>query len=167
MKLIACLLIIALCSYIGRLFAKRAAQRLDFFREYQAAYISLSDRIAGTNMELFKALDSSCDLSLRPFFRDCSRMLKDSPQSRFSSIWNYCLERSRPTALTRDDLKIVSSGGEAIEALCMNPCEKQANIYIKRISGYLDKVETDKQKKCRIYNTTGVLTGLLIALLMI
>ena len=167
MKLIACLLIIVLCSYIGRLLSKRAAQRLDFFREYQAAYISLSDRIAGTNLELCKALDSSRESSFRAFFRDCSSMLKDSPQSRFSSIWNYCLERSKPTALTKEDLKVVSSGGEAIETLCMNPCEKQANVYIKRISGYLELVEADKQKKCRIYNTTGVLTGLLIALLMI
>lgn len=167
MKLIACLLVIALCSYIGRLFSKRTAQRLDFFMEYQTAYVSLSDRIAGTNMELCKALDSSFGSSLGAFFCDCSRILKDSPQSRFSSIWNYCLEKSRPAALTKEDLKIVSSGGEAVEVLCMNPCEKQANIYIKRISGYLDKLETEKQKKCRIYNTTGVLTGLLIAILMI
>lgn len=167
MKLIACLLIIALCSYIGRLLSKRAAQRLDFFREYQTAYISLSDRITGTNLELSKALNFSCDNSLRPFFCECSSMLKSSPQSRFSSIWSYCFENSRPTALTKEDLKIVCSGGEATEILCMNPNEKQANVYIKRISGYIDALETDKQKKCRIYNTTGVLTGLLIALLMI
>jgi stage III sporulation protein AB len=167
MKLIACLLIIAMCSYIGRLLSKRAAQRLDFFREYQAAYISLSGRIVGTNLELCKALDSSCDNSLREFFRGCSRLLKDSPQSRFTTIWNHCTKKSMPTCLTKDDLKVFSSGGEAIETLCMNPCERQADIYIKRISGYLEKLETDKQKKCRIYNTTGVLTGLLIALLMI
>jgi stage III sporulation protein AB len=167
MKLIACLLIIALCSYIGRLFAKRAAQRLDFFREYQTAIISLSGRIAGTNLELCKALESSCGSSLRVFFGDCSNLLKESPQSRFSAIWKHCFEKIKPTSLTVEDLKIVYSGGEAIEALCMNPCEKQADIYIRRISGYLDGLETEKQKKCRIYNTTGVLTGLLIALLMI
>jgi stage III sporulation protein AB len=167
MKLIACLLIIALCSYIGRLLSKRAAQRLDFFREYQTAYISLSDRIVGINLELSKALDSSCDNNMRGFFCDCSIMLKDSPQSRFSSIWNYCLEKMKPTPLTKDDIKFVSSGGESIEALCMNPYEKQANVYIKRISEYIDRLETDKQKKCRVYNTSGVLTGLLIALLMI
>lgn len=167
MKLIACLLIIALCSYIGRLLAKRTVQRLDFFRDYQSAYISLSDRITGTNMELCKALDTSCDNSLHEFFRGCSSMLKHSPQSSFSSIWHHCLEKSRPSNLTKDDLKIIYSGGEAIETLCMSPNEKQANVYIKRISAYIDLLETEKQKKCRIYNTTGVLTGLLIALLMI
>lgn len=167
MKLIACLLIFALCSYIGRLLSKRAVQRLDFFREYQTACISLSDRIVGTNLELCKALNSSCDNSLRAFFCGCSRMLKDSPQSRFSYIWNRCFEKTKPSSLSKDDLKIVASGGEAIEALCINPREKQADIYIKRIAGYIDVLEAEKQKKCRIYNTAGVLTGLLIALLMI
>ncbi len=167
MKLIACLLIIALCSYIGRLLAKRTVQRLEFFREYQAAFISLSERIAGTSLELYRALELSCGNSIRTFFMDCSRMLKNSPQSRFSYIWDHCFERSKPTSLSKADLRFIDSGGEAIESLCNNPCEKQANIYIKRISGYLDELEEEKQKKCRIYNTTGMLTGLLIALLMI
>ncbi len=167
MKLIACLLIIALCSYIGRLFSKRAAQRLDFLREYQTAYISLSDRIAGTNLELCRALESSCTNSLHAFFCDCSKMLKNAPQSKFSSIWRNSFEKSRPPSLSADDIKIIKSGGEAIEALCMNPCEKQANVYLRLVSGYLEKLETEKLKKCRIYNTTGVLTGMLIALLMI
>lgn len=167
MKLIACLLVVALCSYIGRLLSKRQAQRLDFFREYQVAVVALSDRIVGANLELCKALDTSCDNGLREFFCDCSDMLKHSPQSRFSSIWNKCFENERPTFLIKDDLKMVCAGGESIETLCMNPGENQANIYIKRISGYLDRLETDKQRKCKIYNTTGMLTGLLIALLMI
>jgi stage III sporulation protein AB len=167
MKLIACLLVVALCAYIGRLLSRRATQRLDFFREFQSSMICLTDRITGMNLELYKALEAPRDSALGGFFRSCSRMLKDSPQKRFAGIWRNCFDGMRLSFLTKEDLKVVYAGGEAVETLCMNPSEKQAGAYIRMLGGYVGEMETDKRRKCKLYNTTGMLTGLLIALLMI
>ena len=62
---------------------------------------------------------------------------------------------------------ILSEGGEALEALCTNPSEKQAAIFLKRLSGHIAALEQEKSKKCKLYNTAGVLAGLMIALLVI
>jgi stage III sporulation protein AB len=167
MKLLACLLVVALCAYIGRLLSRRASQRLEFFRNYRSSMIYLSDRITGMNLELFKALEAPGDSVLNGFFRNCSRMLKDSPQKRFSAIWNACFDDMRLSFLTKEDVNIVRAGGEAIETLCMNPSERQSGAYAGLLAGYVSEMETDKRKKCRLYNTTGMLAGLLIALLMI
>jgi len=167
MKLLACLLVVVICGYIGRLMSKRTGQRLDFFREYHSSLINLSDRIVGMNLELCKALDASGSGTVRIFFGRCSNTLKGSPRTSFSSIWDKNFESMKLTNLTRDDVSVISSGGDAIESLCMNPSEKQAHAYIKRLSGYMDSLEAEKRKKCKLYNTSGMLTGLLIALLMI
>jgi stage III sporulation protein AB len=167
MKLIACLLVIALCAYIGRLLSKRAAQRLEFFREYQTSMIFLSDRITGMNLELFKALDTPRGSMLNGFFRSCSQRLKDSPQKSFAGIWKQCFDVLHLSFLTKEDLRVVYAGGEAIETLCMNPSERQAGAYTRLLTSYVGDMETEKRKKCKLYNTAGMLTGLLIALLMI
>ncbi len=167
MKLLACLLVIAICGYIGRLMSKKTAQRLDFFREYHSSLINLSDRIVGMNLELCKALEASGSGQVRLFFGKCSKTLKRSPRTSFKSIWDENFESFKLTYLSREDVSVVSSGGDAIESLCMNPSEKQAHTYIKRLSGYMDSLEAEKRKKCKLYNTSGMLTGLLIALLMI
>ena len=77
------------------------------------------------------------------------------------------MEKFRLTFLSKEDLNFVLSGGEAVENLCMNPSEKQSVTYLKSLAGYVDEIEADKRKKCKLYNTTGILAGLFIALLII
>lgn len=167
MKLILCTAIVILSAYIGRLLAKRMAQRLDFFREYQSAMIGLADRIVGMNLELYKALDAPRGGFLGAFFRDCARALKNAPQSGLERIWKDCFEKRGYTFLAKEDAAVVLAGGAATEALCKNPSEKQAEGYAKRLAAYIDEMEAEKRKKCKLYNTAGILAGLFIALLVI
>ncbi|MGI5849709.1 MAG: stage III sporulation protein AB [Christensenellales bacterium] len=169
MKLIFCLIIVVLSGYIGRLLSKRVVQRMDFFREYQSAIIYLTDRVVGMNLELFKALNTSEEKIIYVFFEDCSNMLRNMPQTSFTSIWKKSFEKNSTdyTFLNRDDIRIVLNGGEAIEALCRNPTEKQAETYTKRLAAYIAEMEADMRKKCKLYNTSGILAGLFIALLVI
>lgn len=167
MKLGLCLLIVMLSAYIGRLLSKKVSQRLTFFREYQAAIIYLTDRMVGLSLELCKALDAPADNDILAFFNQCSKSLKSSPQSRFFDIWKRSFNKSEHSFLTKDDIKMFLDGGEAIETLCKNPSEKQANAYIKRLSGFINEMEIDKRKRCKLYNSAGVLAGLFIALMVI
>ena len=165
MKLILCLFIVALCTYIGRLLAKKMAQRLAFFREYQAAVIYLADRIVGARLELIRALDGAQNEWMHAFFMRCANMLKTNPRLRFTAIWERCFDARG--ALTREDMAIVLEGGEAIEMLCRNPSPRQAEAYLRRIAAYIGDLENEKKKKCRLYNASGVLAGLFIALMVI
>ncbi len=169
MKLLLCIVIVALCVYAGRLFSKRASQRLEFFREYNSAIVYISDRIVGLNLELCRAIDLKGDSPLRGFLGDCSTVLKTSPQKRFKSIWKRSFDNNLSSLgfLSKDDIRLICDGGEAIETLCMNPSEKQAEGYVKRLAAYVNEMETEKRKKCKLYNTVGILSGLFIALLII
>jgi stage III sporulation protein AB len=162
-------MIVVVSTAIGRLFAKRMADRLSFFREYQLSYMQLTDRVVGINLELYKALISCQEGTLKALFESCAAALKKTPQAAFQNIWQLCFTRLKSDfgGLSKDDVQIVLEGGGAIEALCMNPSEKQAGLYLKRLSGYTAVLETEKNKKCKLYNTTGVLAGLMIALLVI
>jgi len=167
MKLIACLLIVALSAYIGRLLSKNTENRLNFFRNYHEAVITISERIINMNLELFKALKINTGYGLTEFFYDCSNELKCCPQSSFSDIWLKCIDKAKFTCLSKEDIKVMKRGGEAIENICGNPSEKQALAYTKSLSAYVEQMEKDKHKRCKLYNTTCILAGLFIALLMI
>jgi|AGTN01.2.fsa_nt_gi Stage III sporulation protein AB (spore_III_AB). len=169
MNLLMCLAIVLLCGYIGRQLSRRAAQRLAFFREYESAVVSLADSITGMNLELRRALEAPCGDAMQPFMRDCAQRLKASPQRRFAAIWKECFERhvQKLSNLTKEDVRVITDAGEAVEALCRNPSRKQAEGYLKRLEAYIAEMEIEKRKKCRLYNAAGLLTGLFIALLVI
>lgn len=169
MNLILCILIVVLSTALGRLFAGRMSDRLAFYREYQLAYTQLTDRIVGINLELYKALKSCRGGRVEALLSGCADALKMSPQAAFSDTWrqSFLSLKGEYGYLTKDDLQIVMEGGGAIEALCANPSEKQAGLYLKRLSSFLTILENEKIKKCKLYNTAGVLSGLMIALLVI
>lgn len=168
MKLFLCFVIVVLSAYMGRLFSKKVAQRLIFFREYQSAIIYLTDRIVGIHMELAKALDGCENNQIRAFFGECSNILKNNPQLRFATIWEKSFKKHiLHYSLTKEDNVVVIDGGGAIETLCKNPSGKQAETYLRRLTVYISEMEIDKRKKCKLYNTSGVLAGLFIALLVI
>ncbi|MFA5675185.1 MAG: stage III sporulation protein AB [Christensenellales bacterium] len=169
MKLIMCAAVIAVCAALGRQFSARMIQRLLFFREYQSALTYLSDKVVGLNIELCKALKACDNDCVQPFFDACAAALRETPQLSLKSIWRECLSdfRSRLSFLTKEDMRFLNDGGAAAEALCANPSERQAALYLKRLGAHLDFLETEKNKKCRIYNMAGLLGGLMIALLVI
>jgi len=169
MNLILCMVIVIISTAMGRIFAGRTADRLLFIREYQQAVTHLSDKVVGLNLELYKALQSSHSGRIGFVFDDCASVLKKSPKSSVRHIWKNSFARSKTQHgfLTQDDIQIVFDGGDAIEALCKNPSEKQADLYLKRLSEYVTSLENEKIRKCKLYNTAGVLTGLMIALLVI
>ncbi len=169
MNFIFCIVIVIISTGIGRLFAGRMAQRLEFFREYQNAVTYLSDKVVGLNMELYKALSSCRSTYIRSVFMACAYALKKTPQTEFSDIWRQSFEQQRTDFgyLSKTDSQIILDGGTAVEALCKNPSEKQAALYLKRIGDYTAALELEKVKKCKLYNTAGVLAGLMVALLVI
>jgi stage III sporulation protein AB len=168
-KLVMCLLIVVISAYMGRLLSKRMAQRLDFFRDYLSAMTQLSDKVVGVGLELFKALAECRVAHLEPLFRTCAAMLKTNPRLKLEVIWAQSLAqcRDRLTFLSKTDVQFLAEGGSALEALCTNPSEKQAAIFLKRQADYIAALEQEKNKKTKLYNTAGVLAGLMIALLVI
>lgn len=169
MNLILCLFIVVICALIGRICANRMTERLDIFREYQLAFTHLSDNVVGLNLELYKALVSCGNGRISPAFDCCADVLRTTPQVAFGNVWTRGFRNINAdcSSLTKDDLQIIFEGGNAIEALCRNPSEKQAGIYLKRLSAYTETLEKEKNKKCKLYNSAGVLAGLMIALLVI
>lgn len=169
MKLALCLLIVVISAYIGRLMSKRMEQRLDFFRDYLSAMTQLSDKVVGVGLELYKALAECRGDMVGPLLRACARRLKTSPQLRLEVIWAQSLESCREglTHLNKADFQFLAEGGGALEALCTNPSEKQAAIFLRRLADHIAALEQEKNRKTKLYNTAGVLSGLMIALLLI
>ena len=169
MKLALCLVIVVISAYIGRLMSRKLAQRLDFFREYQSAMTQLSDKVVGTGLELYKALTECRIGSIRPLLARCASLLRQHPQLKLEVIWTKSLAQSGEvlSPLSKGDIQFLKEGGHALEALCANPSEKQSAIYLKQVADYIALLEQEKYKKSKLYNTAGVLAGLMIALLVI
>jgi stage III sporulation protein AB len=148
--------------------SKKTMQRLDVMRAYQSSMIHLCDSVLGLRLPLAQAMTSCPDKTMRKVFQTCATMLKSSPTSSVAAVWKQGFEgASEMEGLTRNDLDIINDGGHAIETLCANPTAAQANLYLKRLADHLCILEAEKQKKCKLFHTSGVLAGLMIALLVI
>ncbi len=167
MNLIFCMLIVIISAAIGRLFSSRMSERLNLIREYQAAFTRLTDSVTGLRIEIIMALQTGSDGRIDALFKSCADELIKNPRLPLHEIWRNRMSRLLKEGLTNDDWQIITEGGLAAEAICANPTEKQAQIYLNRLSAYAAAMEQEKIKKCKLYNTAGVLTGLLIALLVV
>ena len=167
MKLVLCLAIVSLSAYIGRLLSQKTAQRLILMRDYQSAVIQLCDSVIGRRLPLVLALETCQDTALLPFFKACAAALKASPTTSISRMWKDCFGKAGFDGLRKEDTEIILRGGTAIETLCANPSEKQAGVYIRQMEHYIHSLDAEKQKKCKLFRTSGVLAGLMIALLVI
>lgn len=167
MNLIFCMLIVLLSAAIGRLLSARLAERLAMLRDFQTVFTQLSDKVVGLNLEVEKALESCPPDGMGCVLRQCAADLRQTPQEPLSRLWRRRFSQMENGGLTKNDRLLLIEGGAAVEALCMNPSEKQAGLYLKRLAAYMAEAEAEKAKKSRLYNTTGVLAGLLIALLVI
>jgi len=165
MKLLLCAAIVALCAAIGRLLTNRIRERLTFFRSYQSAIVRLTDHVVGANMPVGEAL-RSCGSGV---MAQCADELQSTPFARLETIWRTCFAAAvkQKGSLNKQDAEMVAAGGTAIESLCGNPTAQQAGGYIKRLEKYVGALETEKQRKGKLLSTSGVLAGLLIALLVI
>jgi len=168
-KLALCLLIVVISAYIGRLLSKRLEQRLDFFRDYLSAMTQLSDKVVGVGLELYRALAECRGDIAGPLLRACAVRLKANPQMKLEDIWAQSIVMCSDSLalLSKADIEFLKEGGGALAALCTNPSEKQAAIFLKRLAEHIAALEQEKNKKTKLYNTAGVLTGLMIALLLI
>jgi len=168
MKLVLCLIIVLLCSYIGRLMSKKAMQRLDVMRAYQSSVIHLCDSVLGLRLPLIQAMTSCPNKTMCRLFQLCAATLSSSPTASVAAVWKDGFSGAPELeGIGRNDMDIINDGGHAIETLCANPSAAQASLYLKRLEDYIGTLETEKQKKCKLYHTSGVLAGLMIALLVI
>lgn len=167
MKLFLCIAIIAVCTYIGRLMAQRITQRYEYLMSYQADILQLTERIIVLKMPLSSALSFAEKSDIKKLFWECARVLERSPQTSFEKLWADAVNGNTKSFLSKEDVSIIVGAGAAIENLCKNPSKEQADLYKQRLNSYLAGVEEDKQKKCKLFTTSGVLFGLLIALLII
>lgn len=168
MKLILCLLIVLLCTYIGRLMSKKTVQRLDVMRAYQSSVIHLCDSVITLHLPLAQVMATCPDKTMQGVFSSCAAMLKASPTASVASLWEKSFAAETAfDVLGKDDWPVIISGGHAIETLCANPSAAQSGLYIKRLSDHIGSLEAEKQEKCKLYHTSGVLAGLMIALLVI
>ena len=129
----------------------------------------LSDKVVGPGLELYKALLECRIQTVRPLFVRCAALLSQHPQLKLEVIWLKSLAQNGEvlSSLNKADGLFLRDGGHALEALCGNPSERQAAIYLKQLADYIAVLEQEKSKKSKLYNTAGVLAGLMIALLVI
>ena len=167
MKLFLCLAVAALSAYIGRLLAKRAMQRCEYFICFQTDMIQIIDKIVYMNMPLYNALAAVSQTEQNHLFLDCAKSIKSKPSQSFEKLWEEKASGAKKSFLTKEDVKIIIGAGAAIDMLCKNPSIQQSEPYKNRLSRYADAVEKDKQKKTKLFTTLGVLAGLMLALLII
>jgi len=170
MKILGCVLVIAVSMVIGRLLAESYVDRVKNLRNFITALEMLKSKILYQQdifEEIFQDIALTCNKVLKGFFDEITQELQCS-NIPISEIWNRKVEEYFPYFdFTYEDEKILLDFGAR---LGKDDVEGQVNLIhstIEQLKGQLVAADSEKNKYAKLYRTIGGIGGTALAVILI
>ena len=124
---------------------------------------------AGTTLpEAVTNLSYKTDSVLAKFFSVVSGKLSGQIAMPFFSIWSETIEEElAESALKKEDKKQLKEAGRTMGSLDKVMQTDAINMYIEQLDMVLGEEQKNVKEKSRLYNTLGIMFGVLIVLVLI
>lgn len=170
-KIIGALLIICSTSTIGIYFSKLDKYRIEDLEELKKMFTILKNQISFSFMplpEAFQQISLRIKEEIAEILKETSDLLERKEGESASQIWNSVWEKNKEkTYFSKEDMDMIFSFGKVLGYLDkqqqMNNIEIAVS-YIEHTQHYLEK---KAEKNSKIYRSMGILSGLLIAVVLI
>jgi len=170
MKILGCILVIAVSMLIGRLLAESYVDRVKNLSNFITALEILKSKIM-FQQEVFE--DIFYDISLvsnkvlKGFFMEITEELKCS-NIPLSEIWNRKVEEHFPHFdFTYEDEKILLDFGNRLGKDDLDGQVYLINSTIERLKGQLMAADSEKSRYAKLYRTIGGIGGTALAVILI
>lgn len=102
------------------------------------------------------------------FLKETSLRMMDSPGMRFGQIFRECVQRKlHPLYLTKEEEEALLSLGEHLGYLDLNMQIRQLEMFEKELIFWIENLQAEIPEKKKIFQSLGILGGILLAVLFI
>lgn len=170
LKIIACIIILIGFSIIGIYYSYRPIYRKNDLLEMKRALLSLSSEITffSNINEAILNIEKNLEKPIGNIFKRFRRNLEDKRGEELSYLWtdalvNGCYE----TYFNKEDIENINIVGKIIGSLDVSFNVEGLNIVIDYINTTITTLDNEKNKTFKMYQSLGVLSGLMLIILLI
>jgi len=170
MKILGCILVIAICMLIGKTMAQGYVERVKNLQEFITAFTLLRSKI-GFGQEVleisFWDIGNTCHGRVGKVFLDVANELKYT-NIPVSEIWGNTIEENfNSLDFNFEDEKILCDFGNLLGKGDIDEEIRNINLAVERLRTQLDNAYIDRNKYAKLYRTIGGLGGTALAIILI
>ncbi len=171
LKIIGVLVVTASSSLLGIYYSFHETYRINDLNEMKKALTILKSEIQFSGSALSEAFLNVAERILNPvsdIFLEMSKKLAQKNGRSVDTLWTETLEEKKAqTYLSTEDIALLSSFGKTLGYLDKTMQLNSIELTIDSIEKKIDMLSQTKNKTKRMYQSLGVLGGLLVAIILI
>ena len=170
LKIIACICILIGFSMFGIYYAYKPIYRKNDLLEMKRALLSLSSEIVffSNINEAILSIEKSLDKPIRNIFVKFRENLEEKRGEELSYLWEDALKNGcYETYFAKEDIENINMIGKIIGSLDVNFNVEGINIVIDYINSTISMLDEEKNKTFKMYQSLGVLSGLMLIILLV
>ena len=171
LRVIACALIVAGCTYLGMVFAARSKKRVAQLGEFKRALNQLEFDIDFLNITLaesFEKLANNSEETLRKVFSQIASSVRKNRCQNLAIVWKYAIQKYKDEIfLTDDEINIIIDFSKNLGSGDREKEKNNIKLAIMRLSVAEGEAREETNKNAKMYRGLGVLSGVFIVILLI
>lgn len=170
-RLLAGVVILFGCGYLGILFSNRYKKRVKQLEELQRAMTELEYNIDFVTMTIADALNSvskNCETELKYVFLYVSERLKASPGSDMERIWRRAVNKYRQALMLSDgDISLLIDFSKNLGTGSREKEKDNIKFTAVRLKIAEDEARAELEQNAKMYRGLGFLLGIFIVIVLI
>lgn len=165
-----CLVIFAASAY-GMMMGKELKARLSELKELKKIMFLFKSEIAYGKTPIFEAaqnISGRCSPFFKKIFEDFCECEKLEKNKMIDEIWKEVMSKGFLNShLSRQEQNSFIEVGKSLGLMNSDTQEKTIDIYLSELSVSIEELEKTVPAKVKMYNSLGVMLGVIITIIMI
>ena len=170
LKMFGCILVILGCGGIGFSLGNDYILRIKHLEQVKRYFVLLAGEIQYGNSGIFEALNKLSKQS-SGFFSDFLAHVAENMNNNKSlkAAWEISIKEilKESSRLGGNDILIISELGESLGLTDKETQLKNIDNALVQLNEAVDELKKNKNEKCKIYKTSGVVVGAFITILLL
>lgn len=170
LKIVGAVMIIAATAAYGFNAVLRLRARVRILTSLTAALDIMKSEICDrlTPMpELLEMLSNETEAPVRDFFNNCYKKLGMLGVQSFSSVWKSALTETPELLLNDGEAQVIAELGFVLGRYDSNEQKSAFSYTIRRMEGFLQKAETERDSQSKLHAFLGVAAGIFVVIMLI
>lgn len=167
-KYIELILLLITSTFIGIIYSKKYAKRLDNLTEIKNALIILRNKIKFTYEPIpdaFEDISSNFKDGIKTIFDDASKQMKNKSAS---TAWEESIDKNAKNIFLKDeDLKTIKKLSKMLGNTDIDGQVNNIDLVVELLNNQIKDAQTEKAKNEKLYKTLGISVGLTLVIILI
>ncbi len=170
MRIAGAVCTVAGASGLGFWLAGQYSRRLEELLKLRQMIFLLKGQILYANAtlaEAFEEVGGRTEGALSELFQKVARRTAKQDGELFGEIWQAEVKTCQNSVLTRSDMQELAGLGAHLGYMDRDMQERTLLLYLEQLDLTIDGLRQQKQERCRMYSSLGIMGGLFLTILLV